>query len=67
MSNEAEIHLLKARLAELEETVEIIDKGQTRQEEKLRDRLACAFAASGCDPDEIYAAADLALIKRGEK
>ena len=64
MSEAAELHLLKQRVAELEETVEIIDKGQTRHAEKLRDKLACAYAASGLDPDEIYAAADLAMEAR---
>lgn len=39
MSQIAELHLLKQRIQELEETVEIIDKGRIRQEEKYRDSL----------------------------
>ena len=64
MSTQAELHLLHTRIAELESTVEIIDKGHKRQEDNLRDRLACAFAAGGCDPDEVYVMADLALTHR---
>jgi hypothetical protein len=32
----------------------------------LRDELACAYAASGLHPDEIYAAADEALKHRDQ-
>lgn len=64
MSEQAELHLLKARIAELEETVTVIDRGHKRQEDKLRDRLACAFAASGVCPTAIYSFADDALKHR---
>lgn len=66
MSTQAELHLLHTRIAELESTVEIIDKGHKRQEDKLRDRLACAFAASGVCPTAIYSFADDALKHRGQ-
>ncbi len=64
MSEQAELHLLRTRLAELESTVEIIDKGQKRDITNLRDRLACAFASVGWTPEIIYAMADKALIYR---
>jgi hypothetical protein len=67
MSNIAELHLLKQRVQELEETVSILDRAKERQEEKLRDRLACAFAAGGVGARVIYDFADMALKHRGEK
>lgn len=39
MSKESEIHLLKARLMELESTVDQIDRGQVKHEMKLRERI----------------------------
>lgn len=67
MSEVAELHLLKQRVTEIEETVGLLDRAQTRQEEKLRDRLACAFAAGGVHPHNVYIEADAALKHRGEK
>jgi len=64
MSQLAELHVLKQRIAELESTVEQIDRGQLRQEEKLRDRLACAFAAGGRPAHDVYFQADEALKHR---
>ena len=66
MSEQAELHLLKQRVAELEETVEIIDRGMSKKESTLRDRLACAFAAAGVTPIRIYEYADQALEWRGK-
>ena len=42
MSQVAELHLLKARIAELEDQVRDIDMGQSRAVEKLRDKIAIA-------------------------
>jgi hypothetical protein len=83
MSSTAELHILRARVAELEATVDLIDRGQMRQEEKLRDRLAgMAMAAfieatsdhSGTHPQNddsvalrAYEMADAMLLARGEK
>ena len=36
-------------------------------EAELRDRLACAFAAGGVHPHDVYIEADAALKHRGEK
>lgn len=43
MSQEAELHLLKQRIAELEETVETIDRGIGKKEIALRDKFAQAI------------------------
>ena len=81
MSSIAELHLIKQRLAELESTVEIIDKGQSRQEDKLRDRFAgmamqAYFTDEGVGFDQealahaakvAYRISDAMLIARGEK
>ena len=45
MTTTAELHLLKARIAELEETVEQIDRGATKKEIALRDKFAMAALA----------------------
>ena len=42
MSALSEIHLLRARLEELENNVQVIDRGVKRSEEKLRDKIAMA-------------------------
>lgn len=42
MSQEAELHLLKNRLKELEEVVDIIDRGASKKEIALRDKFAMA-------------------------
>jgi uncharacterized protein YlxW (UPF0749 family) len=65
MSTQAELHLLHTRIAELESTVQIIDKGHKRQEDKLRDRLACAFVIAGALPVDVYGLADQVLKHRG--
>ena len=64
MSNVAELHMIKQRVSEIEKTVGLLDRAQTRREEKLRDRLACAFAAAGYNPDVVYIKADEALKVR---
>jgi hypothetical protein len=83
MSHVAELHLLKQRVQELEETVGILDRAKERQEEKLRDKFAgMAMAAfieatsdhSGVHPQNddsvalrAYEMADAMLLARGEK
>lgn len=42
MGAPSEIHLLRARLEELENNVQVIDRGVKRSEEKLRDKIAIA-------------------------
>lgn len=64
MSNIAELHILKERIKDLEETVEIIDRGQTKEVAKVRDRLAAGFAASGVSAEQVYTFADIALGHR---
>ena len=53
MSEQAELHLLKHRVAELEETVEIIDRGMSKKESRLRDEFAMA-SISGINPGKLY-------------
>jgi len=77
MSQLAELHILKERIAELESTVELIDKGQTRQEEKLRDKFAAAALTGLLAYEEwsrpesaasyAYALADAMLVARGKE
>ena len=42
MTQQAELHLLKQRVAELEETVETLDRGLGKKELALRDKFAMA-------------------------
>ncbi len=70
MSTQAELHLLHTRIAELESTVEIIDKGHKRQEEKLRDQFAmAALQPIGLAPavaaKRAYEMADAMMKERG--
>lgn len=65
MTQLAEVHLLKQRIAELEETVQIIDRGQQKYELKLRDRLACSFAHAGYSGLDVWRKADEVMNARG--
>ena len=73
MSTDAELFLLKNRIAELESTVEIIDRGISRKERRLRDEFAMAAMAAllpdywneGTIARKAYEAADEMMRERG--
>ena len=73
MSTDAELFLLKNRIAELESTVEIIDRGISRKERRLRDEFAMAamqaflpdFWNDGTFARKAYEVADEMMKERG--
>lgn len=72
MTTTAELHLLKARIAELESTVEIIDRGISKKERRLRDEFAMAAIQNlGLAPKvaakRAYEIADAMMDARNEK